>query len=200
MCGDGMNLRNFLNRWDATIVQNQTLRVAVFSLALVSVVQLLVIVHLYNKQRVVFVPPIVDREFGITSDTADKAYIEMMSEQVTERIMNITPSNVVNRFNSILQFLAPATYTETRASLVKQADTISRNNVSQIFYHMKTTVDQQNKVVGVWGEVKRSVGDTITSRGMNIVWIKYHFVGGKYQIDEITVTDSNTNPYAPKPQ
>jgi len=193
-----MNARNFKAEWDKISVQNTTLRIAVAALAVVVVALSLVVSALYNKQRVVFVPPTVDREFYIAGDSPSASYLEMMGEFVADKIMNFTSSNVLPRFNSILPFLSPANYNEVKTMLAKQADSITKANISQVFFVSRADVNEELKTIGVAGAIRRVVADQIAAEKPAVVWIKYRFKGGKFEIDAITVsTDSSENPYKP---
>jgi len=193
-----MEWSNFKAVWDKCSSQNITLRIALAALTLAIIAQSLVIVALYDKQRVVFVPPKIDREFYIASDGPSTSYLEMMGDHIASRVMVFTSSNVLPRFNSILPLLSPANYNEVKTMLARQAESIIKANISQIFYTSKIVVDEKLQTIGVFGAMRTMVVDQVSAEKTSVLWIKYRFVGGKFEIESLHVSSENpNNPFKP---
>ena len=193
-----MDSRYFKAEWDKISVQNVTMRITMAALVVALIAQTLVIVALYNKQRVVFVPPKVDREFYIAGDVPSTSYLEMMGEFLGDKLMNFTSSNVLSRFNSVLPFLSPANYNDIKTLLARQAESITKANISQVFFFSKAEVNEKFHTIGVQGSIRRIVVDQVSAEKPAILWIQYGFKGGKFEVNSITVsTESNKNPYDP---
>lgn len=193
-----MNWINFRARWDQLSVQNITLRFTIVSLLFVIITQSLVIAALYNKQRVVFIPPKVDREFYIASEGPSASYLQMMGEYTAGQLMNFTSSNVISRFNSILPLLSSANHNNIKTMLTRQAESVIKANISQVFFPKKFDVDEKLKTIGIFGPVRRIVVDQVTAEKDAVLWIKYVFTGGKFEIEALSFSTENAdNPYRP---
>ena len=65
---------------------------------------------LVGKERVVIVPPIVNRDFWVATDTVSDSYLEQMAEFFAGLLLNVTPNSFATRSEHLLQHVAPNAY------------------------------------------------------------------------------------------
>ena len=113
---------------------------------------------LVGKERVVIVPPIVSRDFWISTDTVSDSYLEQMSEFFAGLLLNVTPNSFATRAEHLLQHVESNFYPAIKAQLTAQQLEIERRAMSTSFYPTSFKIDRERLLVELRGELKMWVG------------------------------------------
>lgn len=115
--------------------------------------------YLVGKERIVVVPPIVSRDFWVSTDAVSDSYLEQMADFFAGLLLNVTPSSFATRFEHLLQHVEPGAYHTFKSQLVEQQLEIERRALSSSFYPSSFKIDKKRLLVELKGELKLMVGN-----------------------------------------
>jgi hypothetical protein len=95
----------------------------------------------------------------IEKNRADIAYLEWVTDYICNRSMNVIPDTVEMSLDSVAYLVHPDYYGKFRMEILKQAQYIKANNISQAFYYQSADYSIPNKII-VRGVTKQSIGQS----------------------------------------
>lgn len=109
--------------WAGTIKANVALSISNVVLAIL--LALFFVQSLSQKEDVVLVPPVVDKEMRISISSANKDYMESFGLYVATLVGNVTPTNATTITEYLSQNFDSETYASTRKTILAAAETSS---------------------------------------------------------------------------
>lgn len=154
-----MNTRNSLDNYNRILTERNRLLIALSIAGGLSLLLGFSVFCLVGKERVVIVPPIVNRDFWVATDTVSDSYLEQMAEFFAGLLLNVTPNSFVTRSEHLLQHVAPNAYPTLKTQLVEQKLELERRAMSTTFHPSSFKVDRNKLLVELKGELKILVGN-----------------------------------------
>jgi conjugal transfer pilus assembly protein TraE len=181
----------FWSYWDKLTAENKLLKNVFLILAVTIVILVYAIMKISSIQRVVVLPPKVDREFWVSGNEVSTSYLEMVGYYIADRVMNVSPGNADSSYDYILPFLStdPDIVKTIRTTLKTQAEAIIKDDIYQSFYPRDVNIDQEKKCFTVSGTVRRGTGNIYIGSGTGSVNICYTINYGKFTITKLEVND-----------
>jgi conjugal transfer pilus assembly protein TraE len=139
-----------------------------------------------GKEKVVVVPPIVNRDFWVSSDTVSDSYLEQMAEFFSSLLLNVTPNSFVTRSEHLLQHVEPNAYAKIKAQLVEQQLEIERRAMSTTFHPSSFKVDRSRLVVELKGQLKILMGNASVESQSKTYQIKFAQHHGRLYIQQFS--------------
>jgi type IV conjugative transfer system protein TraE len=141
------------------------------SIALIGAI--VVIYYQATHEKIVIVPPGFELKERATIgvDNASQEYLQTMSGYITQRVMNVTPSNVDKSLESVLYLIHPDYYAKYRVELLNQAKSIKLNNISQSF-SVQATEYEKDRII-VRGIASQKIGQNYGADVESVLEIKY---------------------------
>ena len=66
--------------------------------------------HMAGRERVVVVPPSINKTFWVESERVSAEYLEQMAYFLLQLTLNVTPQSIDHQSRVLLQYAAPASY------------------------------------------------------------------------------------------
>jgi conjugal transfer pilus assembly protein TraE len=145
----------------------------------------------YYNQKVIVLPPVVTDEFTLTGNSYSRSYLEQIALYLSDRLLTISPTTVKSSFDTVLKFAPESVSRLLKESLDKQADTIIKERVYQVFY--PTIFDISPNTLSVSGNLKRFAGNVYQSEAETTVIFQYYVHYGR-----IYITSFEAKPYEAK--
>lgn len=118
----------------------------------------------YNKERIVTVPSMAPQyKMMISNDKASPEYLDAMSRNVLDLLLDITPNNVQAQQNMLIEKSDPKYRDELQSKLMDIATQIKNNNLSQNFYVQSIKIINKPNVVFVTGTLNQYIDKNIAS-------------------------------------
>lgn len=162
--------------------ENRIMKVVVLVLALSIFLEGVLIYRAATTQKIVVIPPGVNREFWVAGDSVSQSYLEQVALYIVDRIVSVSPENVDYSFNSIMPFFTtePQAVKKIKDTYIEFARGIKTNNVYQMFYPLKVVI--KGDEITVDGTVKKLTGNILMSEGSMKVIIKYVIKNGRFLV------------------
>lgn len=141
---------------------------------------------LVGKERVVIVPPIVNRDFWVATDTVSDSYLEQMAEFFAGLLLNVTPNSFATRGEHLLQHVAPNAYPTLKTQLVEQKIELERRAMSTTFHPSSFKVDRKKLLVELKGELKILVGKAPVESQIKTYRIQFSQHHGRLYIQQFS--------------
>jgi len=153
-----MNINNSLASYHQILVQRNRLLMGFAVTTGLSLLLGFSVFYLVGRERVVIVPPIVNRDFWVATDMVSDSYLEQMAEFFAGLLLNVTPNSFATRSEHLLQHVAPNAYPTLKTQLVEQKLELERRAMSTTFHPASFKVDRKKLLVELKGELKILVG------------------------------------------
>lgn len=158
---------------------------------LVNLVLAVFAVRLAGHQRVVVVPPTINKTFWVESDRVSAEYLEQMAYFLMQLTLNVTPQSVDHQSRVLLQYAAPASFGELRTALVAAAERLKRDGASTVFSAQDLAVDERALRVGVRGLLTTFISDRRVSEVSKGYAIELQYSGGRVFLKAFRETNPN---------
>ena len=147
--------------------------------------------HMAKRERVVMVPPSINKTFWVESDRVSAEYLEQMAYFLLQLTLNVTPQSIDHQSRLLLQYAAPAAYGELRSVLAAAAERVKRDGASTVFSAQDLAVDERAQRVGVRGLLTTFISDRRVSEVSKGYAIELQYVGGRIFLKAFRETTPN---------
>ena len=158
---------------------------------LVNVMLAAVTARLTGRERVVMVPPTISKTFWVESERVSAEYLEQMAYFLAQLTLNVTPASVDHQVRVLLQYAAPGSYGELRATMVAAAERVKRDGASTVFSTQDLVVDEQGMRVGIRGQLATFISDRRVADVARGYAIELQYAGGRIFLKAFRETSSH---------
>lgn len=179
-----MRFEKWIRDWKTALAENFFLR----SLCLLLALSLIFNATFFKKkERIIIVPPEIDKEFWVEQNRASTEYLEQMGVFFAILGGNMSPSNAAYNVKFLSNYIPPDIYGDVKNELSSQAHYISKNNITQAFFPSAAKVIEGENRVLVEGSVIRNIGTTRISNEKMVFNIKFRVKNFRLQVEEFFV-------------
>ena len=180
-------------RADITSARRATTYLAALLTAslLVNVVLALLTMRMSGRERIVLVPPTINKTFWVESERVSAEYLQQMAYFLMQLTLDVTPQSVDHQASVLMQYAAPASYGELRSAMTATADRLKRDSASTIFSARDLVVDEATQRVGVRGQLTTYISDRRVSEVSKAYAIELQYTGGRVFLKAFRETHPN---------
>jgi len=179
-----MIYERWIKEWKSALAENFYLRVICLLLAIGMIVN---VVFLRGKDRLIIVPPKIDKEFWVDDKKSSEGYLEQMGIYLATLAGNMSPTNAEYNAKILSSYLDPSVFGQVKNEIAAQAAYFKRNNISQAFFPASTKIDTETGKVEVDGTAIRYIGSAKISQERSIVIVKFKTKDYNLRIEELYV-------------
>lgn len=146
-----------------------------FVLMVVSNVVLAVIIAFnYNRERVVIVPQVApESKIWVSQSQASLEYLTIMSKNMLDLLLNITPETTKSQHKELLRWVAPKSRDLLESKLASIDQQLISNNLSQNFYVRNIRVVNNKNIVYVNGTLSQYIDKNLATENSQTYKITY---------------------------
>lgn len=112
-----------------------------------------------GRERIVVVPPEIQKSFWVTSSLVSPEYLSEMVLFLNSLNFNVTPSNAPQQHAVLLRYVDPSQYAAVKMKLLEVDDRLKKEHVSIAFQPSHVKVDTKKLIAEVSGDLQYTVGD-----------------------------------------
>lgn len=179
-----MKFEKWIRDWKTALAENFFLR----SLCLLLALGLILNASFFKKkERVIIVPPEIQKRFWVESNKVSPEYLEQMGVFFATLGGNLSPSNAAYNVKFLSNYIPSDVYSDIKTELSAQAHYIVKNNITQAFFpNAIKVIDGENRVL-IEGNVVRNIGTTRISNEKMVFNIKFRVNNFSLLIEELFV-------------
>ena len=132
-----------------------------------------------GRERIVLVPPTINKTFWVESERVSAEYLQQMAYFLMQLTLDVTPHSVDHQSGVLMQYAAPASYGQLRATMAATAERLKRDGASTIFSPRDLVVDEATQRVGVRGQLTTFISDRRVSEVSKGYAIELQYAGGR---------------------
>ena len=164
--------------------------VLLVSLAL-NIVIALIAFRLIGHERVILVPPSINKSFWVESDKVSAEYLEQMAYFLVQLVLNVTPQSIDYQSKLLLQYAAPASYGELKTAMAVAGERLKRDGAATVFSPRTINVDEHTLKVAVEGQLTTFISDRRVSEVSKSYLVELQYALGKITIKSFKETNAN---------
>src|SRR5690606_10636810 len=123
---------------------------------------------LIRSERVVVIPPEINREFWIEKNRVSAAYLEEMALFYADMILESSPSSAAYKREIILRNTTSEGYGALKSRLVEDEQRLKKEHLSTSFQPNTVKVNPNKLMVEINGDLLRFVGDKRISQSRDV--------------------------------
>jgi conjugal transfer pilus assembly protein TraE len=135
-----------------------------------------------GRERLIVVPPSVDKPFHINGTTVDASYLEQLSLYWAQLRLSVDAASAPYQHATLLRHVAPALYPTLKNQLARERHTLQKQHLSTVFYPRSVTAKPQALTATVQGELTQLVGQKRQHQRAATYQIHYQRQGDRYLI------------------
>ena len=180
-----MKLDRYINKTSNLYAENRLLKFAVICIGIAVVVSGFFSYIAMQYQKVVILPPVVDRRVVITGNDVDENYVKLFTRYTMTLLNNYTAATAQSQFDEFLTLVTTSAYPQMQKTLSTLADTIRKLNMTSVYYPRKIKIDKEQRMIEISGLQKEFTNTTLVEDGPKQYILKYRIINGRFYLDEI---------------
>lgn len=158
---------------------------------LMNVFLIFVMFIMMGKERIVIVPPEINKSFWVDASHVSPEYLSEMSLFLTSIRFNLTPSNAEIQRQLLLRYVDPNHYEKIKSELMEEEEQLKKDHISLAFFVSDIKVDANKLVSRISGDLQYSVGDSLLPRQHVNYQVAYSYNAGRLLIKTFDEVKSN---------
>lgn len=146
---------------------------------LLCLLQVVVIFCLIGREKVILVPPSIEKSFWVSAQHVSPEYLSEMTTFFANLRLNMTAESAMTQRDTLLRYTDPVYYNVLKAQLVQEADRISDQHISIAFFPVNVKVDSKHFKAIIEGDLKSYVGEASLPGKRVSYMITYRFDAGR---------------------
>lgn len=185
--------KNYHITQSSLVLKQRNIAIALCIVSLLSNLFLSFFIFVADKEIVV-VPNFIDQEISIKNGKMSNSYLEAISRDVVNLMLNITPSNVEYSAKSILKIAHPQFHGSLKTALNARSKDIINRKISTFFSGQSMVVGEDKMSVVVVGKLSTFLGKEEVSIEEKNYMISYSYEGFRPLIINFEEVDEKGNP------
>jgi len=185
-----MKIQKFLQQSSNLYAENRLLKFVVVCLTIAVIISGIFSYAALSYQRVVILPPVTDKRIEITGNSVNENYIRLFTRYTMNLLNNYTPGIAPGQFDELLSLASPSFFPTFQTTLDNMKDTISKLNLTSVFYPQALNIDTEKKVIEVMGIQKHFSDAVMVDNGKKKYQITYVIINGRFYINGLKEIDT----------
>ena len=143
-------------------------------LAATNLGQVLFINSREHRERIVVIPPRLDKEFWVRGAMVSDSYLEQTAVYMTELALSYSPDNVRYRVRQVLLHADASAHGALSAVLEADAERIERNRVSAVFYPQSVRLRAAAHSAAIYGVHTRMIAGKVVDSRQTAVVVRFN--------------------------
>ena len=170
-----MNRNTLIQDTQVILFQRNFLAIVVLSMLVGNL--LLCFAIFFNKKEIVLVPNSISEEISIKNHKMSAGYLEALTRDVINLILNVSPANLEYNSKAILKVIHPRFYGAMKNELNKRNISVENRRVSTIFFPQAINIQNKKNTVQIEGKLSTYVGKQEVEFEQKTYQITYEFSG-----------------------
>jgi len=165
-------------------------RLTIVGLVLCLGLSLVIMYHLVGRERIVLMPPTLEKSFWVTKDKVSASYLEQMGSFIAYLTLDVSPSSIEWKKSMLLQYVAPDVYgvLQTRQDL--EGDRLKRLNATTQFAVAQLVAHEETRTVLLRGRLATFINGARTSDVEKAYIVAFDYAGNRLHLKRFEdVTD-----------
>lgn len=166
-------------------IQRNAFGTIAFILAIV-VLLLALKLFLYDE-KIIIVPPEIERSFWVKGDHISKDYLEQMGVWFASLMLTKNLDNYKTNHRNVLKYIHPDSHGEIIEKLMIDEERYKKDNLETVFYPQTIDVDLGINEVVIEGELVAKIGGSEESRKQRVFIINFGYYSSRWFVNNFAL-------------
>lgn len=144
-----------------------------------------------GQEKIILVPQVApEYKLWVSSSQVSNEYLAVLSRNVMDLLLNVTPVNVQAQHKELLNIIAPQYQASLKSQLTKISGPLEQNNISQNFYISNIKIVKGKPIVYIYGTVNDYLDKTLTSSNEQIYRLNFVVQNYGVKLSNIELVDN----------
>ncbi|MDY7574437.1 type IV conjugative transfer system protein TraE [Actimicrobium sp. CCI2.3] len=162
------------------------------------IVSALLFLRLAGNEKIIVVPPTIDKTFWVGKDRVSASYLEQMGAYTASLILDVTANNIDWKRDVLLQYVTPETTSALRTRQDIEADRLKKINAATFFAVQQFFTSEDTLSVVIKGRLVTIInGSRVETDGEGRAYlVAFQYSGNRIQLHtfkEIPYENPGTN-------
>lgn len=145
-----------------------------------------------NRERIVISPQVAPEfKMWVEKSQVSNEYLVVMSRNVLDLLLDITPSTVLAQQQALLNMVAPKYQAALKSKLDDIAEQLTKNNLSQNFYIQSIRIRKGKPIVYITGTLNQYIDKNSASETTQIYKLTFTVSNYNVQLENIETLEPN---------
>ena len=142
-----------------------------------------------KKERVVIVPPVVEKEFWVDSYTVSSSYLEQFGVFIGQLVLGKSVQSAPSQRAILLRHTSPSYAGPLRQKLIEEEEFLKKQNASYVFFPSQVRVNPTQMEVHLTGDRAAYSGGVQVSLNKEHYILSFSYVSGRLLLTGISSQD-----------
>ena len=180
-----MYIKKFINKFDNLKAENRLLKFVIIVIGTGCVVSSMISYKAVKYQKVVILPPAVDKRIVIQGNSVNAEYIELFSKYAMSLLLNYTPQIYDDQINDLLKLTSPRYFPALNRKMIEMKENVKRLAITSMFYPQTLRINQDDQEIKILGLRIQTAQGYEVEREEKIYNLKYQMINGRFYVDGI---------------
>jgi conjugal transfer pilus assembly protein TraE len=149
------------------------------------------IIFLVGREKIILVPPNITATFWVKNNHVSAEYLAEMSHFFAFLRFNNTPATMENQREILLRYVSPEYYETLKIELINEANHMTKERISTIFFPIDIKTDVKHLEVLVTGDLLTTVGTNQLPARRSTYKISYKYNNYRLLIKKLSEVNSH---------
>ncbi len=185
-----MDSERYADDLDQVKASNRRMQIIAIIQAVVIFLALILMLNLLGRDRTVVTPPVIEKSFWVTADSASDSYIQQMALWISSLVLDVTPDNIDYKASLLLQYAHPSLHGKLKERQTLSAQSMKRDNTSTYFVMQTIRTHPEKLAALMTGRFHTLInGNHVADQERNF-FVRFQMDGGRAQLVEFTETQN----------
>lgn len=151
----------------------------------------LVALFALKSERVILVPPQIQRSFWVEGAQASASYLEEMALFFAHQLLDVTPSSAAYQREIALRYVGSDFYNVLQKRLLAEEERYRKENLSTSFKVCEVGVHPQTMTVKLIGDLMSYVAGQKIKQSRESYLIRFRFKSGRFWVEAFELIEGN---------
>lgn len=114
--------------------------------------------RLCSTERVIVLPPDIQKEIWVRGAEVSESYIEEWAYYLSTLLLTASPSTIEYQTDLVLRHVSPEAYAVLKRQLKQDADHLQKNNAASVFQPKEVVIDKKAMTATITGSLSSLIG------------------------------------------
>ncbi|MFQ5729706.1 MAG: type IV conjugative transfer system protein TraE [Waddliaceae bacterium] len=139
----------------------------------------------FKQERIVVVPPVVEKTFWVEKDNVSATYLEQFGHFLGQLLLGKSEQSASLQKEIVLRHTDPAFAGHLQKKLKEEEIRLRKQNASYVFYPERIEIDQKKLTVFLWGERSLFVEEKKISSSKEGYVLGFNCVGSRLLLNSL---------------
>ena len=154
---------------------------------LVSIVLILSIFLYFKHDRVVIVPPVIEKEFWVDAKHVSPTYVEQFGYFLGQLLLAKSSQSAASQRTVILRHTDPSYVGILRQRLIEEEEILKKQSTSYVFYPIEIRVNIEQMSLHLIGDRLVFIGGKEVSKDREGYILRFSYTGSRLLLKEISL-------------